>query len=106
MREQTFELPISLQFYRLSPKPVLLNFYNQSANIVCNSIIKYDEALISQGYFIQNKIYLAISSPDDLFAPGVFTDLHNEANIEKFYERLRWLITFPEQFDLSTRVWR
>ena len=56
--------------------------------------------------FIQNKIYLAISSPDDLFAPGVFTDLHNEANIEKFYERLRWLITFPEQFDLSTRVWR
>lgn len=55
--------------------------------------------------FLQNKIYLAISSPDDLFAPGVFTDLHNEANIEKFYDRLRWLITFPEQFDLSTRVW-
>ena len=63
----------------------------------------YQDIYIS---FLQNKIYLAISSPDDLFAPGVFTDMHNEANIEKFYDRLRWLITFPEQFDLSTRVWR
>ncbi len=55
--------------------------------------------------FIGNKIYLAISSTDDLFAPGVFTNLHDEATIEKFYEKLHWLITFPEQFDLSTRVW-
>lgn len=55
--------------------------------------------------FVGNKIYLAISSTDDLFAPGVFANLHDEATIEKFYERLHLLITFPEQFDLATRVW-
>jgi hypothetical protein len=40
-----------------------------------------------------------------MFAPGVFTDLHNETAIEKFYEKLKWLITLPEQFDLSKRIW-
>lgn len=55
--------------------------------------------------FIENKLYFTISSIDDLFAPGVFTNLQDEATIEKMYNKLQALITIPEQFDLKNRIW-
>ncbi len=56
--------------------------------------------------FIENKLYFAISSVDDFFAPGVFTNLHSETEIEKMFNKLQSLIMIPERFDLSTRVWK
>lgn len=55
--------------------------------------------------FIDGKIHIAVAGADDLFTPGVFADLHNEAVIEKMYEQLKQLITIPKQFDLKTTIW-
>lgn len=56
--------------------------------------------------FVNNKIYIAISSEDALFAPGIFTSVDNETFLEKQFNYLHDLLTIPEQFDLKTSIWK
>jgi Protein of unknown function (DUF3137) len=81
--------------YILSPKLI--------ERITAMKEIFYEDIHIA---FIENKLYFAISSVDDFFAPGVFTDLHSETEIEKMFNKLQSLILIPERFDLSTRIWK
>ena len=55
--------------------------------------------------FIGNKIYVAVNSDNELFAPSLFTSADDESFLEKQFNYLNALLTIPEKLDLKTKVW-
>ncbi len=80
--------------YILSPK--LIERINAIKEIF------YPDILIS---FVGNKMYFALRSEKDLFAPSLFGRTDDAILLEKQFNYLRTLLTLPEELDLETRVW-
>ena len=64
--------------------------------------IFYQDISIS---FIANKLYVAVNSENELFAPHLFTSADNEQFLENQFNYLHALLTIPEKLDLQTKVW-
>lgn len=55
--------------------------------------------------FKQNKMYLALETPKDLFGPDLFTSINNLKRVEEINDFLVQILRIPDKFDLNTRIW-
>ncbi len=55
--------------------------------------------------FIQDKIYIAIKSPQDLFEPKLFQTMLSFNPVREYFENLQLMMGVVEELKLNRRIW-